>query len=245
MGEMSSARQVLEGAELAPGSRHTLNTLQDQSRRPRDARVPIPPPLANLRPRVPFALDGDMLARNLRSAKRCFWRAVRHDCGAFAPTPQPHERQSTLLPGSRVVGSGSGSTVHQRSNQVGTPHSTEEAGRRSEGHRCRRHRETVARTISQQLSERVQPATAPFQYALSTRAQGITEMRATATITSVDGISAFDVISHRAMLEGLRGVDESVVPSVSLFYSSPSGYFWEDAEGTTHTIVQGREGGTR
>ena len=46
------------------------NTLQDQSRRPRDARVPVPPPLANFRPRVPFALDGDMLARNLRPAKR-------------------------------------------------------------------------------------------------------------------------------------------------------------------------------
>ena len=112
-------------------------------------------------------------------------------------------------------------------------------------------RRLVARTISQQLSERVQVATAPFQYALSTRAgcecvahalQGITEMSATATITSVDGISAFDLISRKAMLEGLRGVDESVVPFVSMFYSSPSGYLWEDAEGTTHTIVQG-EGG--
>ena len=77
----------------------------------------------------------------------------------------------------------------------------------------------VARTISQQLSERVQAATAPFQCALSTRAgcervahalQGITEMSATATITSVDGISAYDLISRKAMLEGLRGVDESV-----------------------------------
>ena len=69
MGELFSARQV-EGAELAPGSRHTLDTLQDQTKRPREARVPIPPPLANLRPRMPFALDGDILARNLRSAKR-------------------------------------------------------------------------------------------------------------------------------------------------------------------------------
>ena len=62
--------KALEGAELAPGSRHTLNTLQDQTKRPREARVPIPPPLANLRPQVPFELDGDILARNLRSAKR-------------------------------------------------------------------------------------------------------------------------------------------------------------------------------
>ena len=54
-------------------------------------------------------------------------------------------------------------------------------------------RRLVARTISQQLMERVEAATAPFQYAMSTRAgcecvahalQGITEMSATATITS-------------------------------------------------------------
>ena len=36
--------------------------------------------------------------------------------------------------------------------------------------------------------------------------------------------------------------DETVVPFVSMFYSSLSGYFWEDSDGTTHTIVQ-REGG--
>ena len=112
-------------------------------------------------------------------------------------------------------------------------------------------RRLVARTISQQLAERVQAATAPFQYALSTRAgcecvahalQGITEISATATITSIDGISAFDLISRRAMLEGVRGVHEGVVPFVSMFYSSPSGYLWQDSSGTTHTIVQG-EGG--
>ena len=44
------------------------------------------------------------------------------------------------------------------------------------------------------------------------------------------------------MLEGVRGVDEGVVPCVSIFYSSPSAYLWDDSEGTTHTIVQG-EGG--
>ena len=54
-------------------------------------------------------------------------------------------------------------------------------------------------------------------------------------------LSAYDLISRRAMLEGLQAVDEAVVPFVSI-YSSRSGYFLEDAEGTTHTIVQ-REGG--
>ena len=66
VGELSSATQALKGAELVLGSRHILDTLQDKSQRPRNARVFIPPALANFRPRVPFVLDGDMLARNFR-----------------------------------------------------------------------------------------------------------------------------------------------------------------------------------
>ena len=109
-------------------------------------------------------------------------------------------------------------------------------------------RRLVARTMSQQLMERVEAATALFQYAMSTRAgcecvahglQGITEMSATATLISIDGTSAYDLVSRRGMLEGLRKVDETVVPFVSMFHSSLSGYLWEDSEGTTHTIVQG------
>ena len=36
VGELSSARQVLEGAQLAPGSQQTLEMLRDQSKRPRE-----------------------------------------------------------------------------------------------------------------------------------------------------------------------------------------------------------------
>ena len=172
------------------------------------------------------------------SNKRCFWRAVRHDCEHLHPLLD-HTRDSQLF-----------FQAAELLARAQVPPTIKEAIRlgRFTAHIVRR---LVARTISQQLSERVQAATAPFQYALSTRAgcecvahnlHGITEMSATATITSVDGISAFDLISHRAMLEGLRGVDESVVPFVSMFYSSPSGYLWEDAEGTTHTqLCKGRE----
>ena len=58
-------------------------------------------------------------------------------------------------------------------------------------------------------------ATSPFQYALSTRAgceciahalQAITEMNPDATILSVDGIGAFDLVSRGAMLQGLCDV---------------------------------------
>ena len=63
----------------------------------------------------------------------------------------------------------------------------------------------VARTMAQQSSTAVAAATAPHQYALSTRAgceciahalQGLTEMDPRATVTSIDGVSAFDLISR-------------------------------------------------
>ena len=114
-------------------------------------------------------------------------------------------------------------------------------------------RRLVAKTIAQQLTKVVEKATAPFQYALSTQAgcecvshvlQGLTEINPRATITSIDGVSAYDLLSRGAMLEGLRRVEggDQVVPFVRMFHGSPSEYLWEDATGVVHRIPQG-EGG--
>ena len=114
-------------------------------------------------------------------------------------------------------------------------------------------RRLTARTIAQQLGKVVEAATAPFQYALSTRAgcecvahtlQALCEINPETTVVSVDGISAYDVVSRRAMLEGLHSVHGGVeaLPFVRMFYSSPSRYLWGDQEGVVHTIDQG-EGG--
>ena len=65
----------------------------------------------------------------------------------------------------------------------------------------------------------------PFQYALVTKSGGVciahalqtlTDLSDTATVLSIDGISAFDLISRGAMLEGLRSVPGgvSVLPFV-------------------------------
>ena len=71
-------------------------------------------------------------------------------------------------------------------------------------------RRLTARTIAQLLGPAVEAATAPFQYALSTRAgcecvshafQALCDMDEDATITSIDGISAYDTISQHAMLK--------------------------------------------
>ena len=114
-------------------------------------------------------------------------------------------------------------------------------------------RRLVGRTIAQQLAIAVEGATAPYQYALSTRAgceciahalQGLTELNPEATVTSIDGIGAFDLISRESMLSGLRDVTGGgeVLPFVRMFYGTPSEYLWEDDHGEVHKIPQG-EGG--
>ena len=92
-------------------------------------------------------------------------------------------------------------------------------------------RRLVARTISQQISKAVEQAFSFFQYALPTKSggdciahspQALTDLDPRATVLSIDGIGAFDLISRGAMLDGLRSVasGDSVLPFVVQFYSS-------------------------
>ena len=92
-------------------------------------------------------------------------------------------------------------------------------------------RRLVAHTISQQLAPTVERATSPHQYAMTTRAgcecvahalHCLTELNPQATITSVDGVGAFDLISRRAMLEGLREVNAAALLFARLFYGQRS-----------------------
>ena len=73
-------------------------------------------------------------------------------------------------------------------------------------------RQLVARTLAQQFAKVGEVATAPFQSAFSTRAgcecvahalQSMTELDDSATILSVDGVGAFDLVSRNAMMQGL------------------------------------------
>ena len=72
-------------------------------------------------------------------------------------------------------------------------------------------RRLVARTIAQQVGPAIERATSPFQYALSTRAgteciahaiQALTDFDPSATVLSIEGIGAFDLVSSQAMLQG-------------------------------------------
>ena len=105
-------------------------------------------------------------------------------------------------------------------------------------------RRLVAKTMARQMSEAVQVATSPFQFAFSTRVgcecvahtlHALTEVDPEATILSFDGINAFDLVSDSAMLRGLASVagGPEATPFVQMFYGQPSLYIWEDdqAEG--------------
>ena len=108
--------------------------------------------------------------------------------------------------------------------------------------------------MAQQIRKKVGKATAPFQFALSTRAgceciahviQAMTDVNPHCTVLSVDGIGAHDTTSRRAMPSGLvRHMEdgESALPYVLQFHGSPSSSLWEDSEGVVHEVLQG-EGG--
>ena len=114
-------------------------------------------------------------------------------------------------------------------------------------------RRLVSRTLAKQFVQQVEDATAPFQYALKTRAgcecvahifQSLTEVDPSTTVISVDGVGAFDMVSRAAMLSGLLDMEEGerLLPFVRMFYSQPSSYLFDDEAGETHTVQQG-EGG--
>ena len=72
--------------------------------------------------------------------------------------------------------------------------------------------------------------------------QGLTEIDPEVTVTSIDGLGAFDMISRGAMLQGLRCVSGAALPLTRMFYGGTSEYLWEMDNGQVHRIPQG-EGG--
>ena len=70
LGEISSGRAALEGSPVAPGNQATLNSLRDESSRPRTLRDPLPDHLLNHQPEREFLLDRDRFLRNLRCSRR-------------------------------------------------------------------------------------------------------------------------------------------------------------------------------
>ena len=246
--------KALESAKLAPGNLNTLRALTNPERRPSRPREVPPLELLNRIPEVSFQLDEERFAKNVRSARR----------GAAAgPSGMTSEH---LFPMLENDGDLQALTEFASMMARDVPPQAKEVlrlGRMSAlqkpdggvrgivvGDTFRR---VVARTIAQQVAEAAEEATAPFQYALRTRAgtecvshimQSLTDLDPRTTILSVDGVGAFDLISRNSMMEGLFHMEggEKLLPFVRMFYSTPSTFLWEDEEGTVHHIPQG-EGG--
>ena len=108
----------------------------------------------------------------------------------------------------------------------------------------------IAKTMSDQMMARFETATKPFQHALSTRAgcesithivQTATDYDARATVLSIDGVGAFDLISCRAIMTALHRMPDgdSNLPFVLPFHGRPSTHLWEDENGTVREIRLG------
>ena len=105
-------------------------------------------------------------------------------------------------------------------------------------------RRLVAKTIAKQFAKKAEVATAPFQYALSTKAgcecvahvahvaHALTDQDADAPIVTVDGVGTYDLISRSALLEGFltMGDGDQIlplhVPSTSPPRAATRANFW-------------------
>ena len=245
VGELSSARQALEGSELAPGTRSTLDQLQDRQRRPPNPREPLPREILEHQLLAPVVLDEKIFGRNLRSARRGV---------TGGPSGMTCEHLRPLLNKVRSM-----HLLYRLGENLARAHvppfvvplvrcgrmtalAKPDGGVRGivSGDVLRR---LVARTMAKQLGPSVKAATSPHQHVLATRAgceciahvlQGLCDLNPETTVTSIDGVSACYLISQRTV---------AVLPYFSCACSMvPSEYLWEDDSGVTHSIPQG-EGG--
>ena len=172
LGELSSARQALESAAVAPGSLRTLHELTNPERRPAVPRSLLDPELDDFEPGEQINLDPELLTKTLRTARR----------GAAAgPSGMTAEHLRPLLEGDREM-----AVFHQFAHIMArgeVPDRIEGAVRMGRITALRKPdggvrgivvgdflRRLGARTIAKQIAKQVEVATAPWQHALTTRA---------------------------------------------------------------------------
>ena len=240
---------------MAPGDLTTLRALTDPDRRPPVPREPLTEEVATAQPVTPFELDPSEFLLCLRTARR---GAAPGPSGMtsdhlFPLLESDHDSDLFCQVGS-LLATGNIPTEVLEGFRLGrlTALRKPDGGVRGivVGDIVRR---LVARSMAKQIAKKVEQATSPFQYALSAKAgsecvahvlQTLTDVDPNATVVSIDGVGAFDLISRNSMMRGLRRMEDGdqVLPFVRCFYGSPSTYLWEDELGTIEDIAQG-EGG--
>ena len=243
MGELSAARGALQALPVAPGTMATLAKLTDPERRPPLPREEWCQEVVNSVPERSFKLDpveflvcpsgmtADLLSISLDNEADSMLLVAA--CSLLATGDVPLEiieglRVGRLTALQKLDGGVRGIVV---------------------GDIVRR---LVARTMAKQVAKQAEKATAPFQYALSTNAvceciahivQSLTGVDSNATIVSIDGVGAYDLISKNSMLRRLLRMEngDQILPFVWCFYGRPSTYLWEKRS-TSH---RGGRGGRR
>ena len=255
LGEVSRARQLMTSSGIAPGTAETLAELRDPDLRPPRLTAAIPEEVLSFRPARRLVLDRAKLARSVQSARR----GSAADLSGTRP-----EHFKTLLDDedvwdmfcdmSEAFANAEAPDCISEALALGRLTALRKPNGRVRGivagavwRRC------VGRALSMQFSDAFATTTAPFQFALQTRAgtdavghalRVITDSDPNAVVISLDGIGAFDHIRRSAILTkmGSKPALADLVPYVRLFYSRQSRYLWRDDEGTVHDILQG-EGG--
>ena len=69
----------------------------------------------------------------------------------------------------------------------------------------------------------------------------MTDVDPQATVISIDGVGAYDLIFRSALLEGLLRMEggDQILPFARCFHGRPSTHSWEDEMGATQIIQQG------
>ena len=256
LGELSSARQALEGSDLAPGNRNTLEALQARPGLPRD---PLPDDIVGHMPASAFELNEARFCQNLRSSRRgaasgpsgltnehlrpllenvgamhLFFRLGDQFARAAVPGPiidalRLGRMTALQKPNGGIRGIVAGDTIRRLVSRTQWPS------------------KWVVQWRRQKLPTSTHYRPVPDASAFLTLSRRCVKRTPETTLVSFDGVSAFDSISREAMLRGLLGVTdgEKALPFVRLFYGRPSQYLWEDDSGNVHTIQQGRREGAR
>ncbi len=250
--ELHKARQTLSRASLAPGTTETYNSL---CARQQTLTEDIPLEVLEFQPQELIDIDFKEFVRALKAAPRGSSggpggttnehlkialddedsAALLHRCALrLAQARLPQDIADAFM-SARM-------TALQKSNGKVRGIATGTAFRR-----------LVAGCLARKIAPEVEQACAPYQYAMSTRAgtecighlfRAATDMDATATVLSIDGIGAFDHVKRAAMLRKLHELEgaRAILPFVRLSYASPTRYVWTNDAGEDKFVDQG-EGG--
>ena len=189
-------------------------------RRPQAPRGPLAPELTSFQPTSLVELEQDRLLKNLRSARRG---------AAGGPSGMTADHVRPLLDSERDAES----FCHMCEEFARAQVSDEVVQALRMGRMTALQKslggirgiivgDFIRRLVARTLAP-IEQATSPFQFALTTKsgyeciahiAQALTDLDANATLLSVDGIGAFDLISWGAMLQGLLEVEGALATTV-------------------------------